>query len=157
MNKKILGLTTIILATVTLALQMSTVYATIATPVSGTIYIETQATQIPRFAGKSGNLIIEFMGGNVVWSGSIVGEASYTGSRWVWSQNVVNTYNIYTFNEATVDEKTGGLCIIMTANTKGSPVSHWRIIGGTGELANIHGQGTFSLFSGYSGQVHFDP
>lgn len=37
-------------------------------------------------------------------------------------------------------------------------VGHWVIIGGTGDLANIHGQGTFEGPSGtvdYEGQIHF--
>ncbi|MFX0067195.1 MAG: hypothetical protein ACFFC7_34120 [Candidatus Hermodarchaeota archaeon] len=125
--------------------------------VSGTISISVQATQIPSLAGKSGNLKLEFVGGEVLWSGGIAGEAVYTGSRWVLTKNVMTAYNLYTFDEATVDEKTGGLCILMTANNKGSPISHWRILYGTGDLAGIHGVGTFALFVGYTGQVHFGP
>jgi hypothetical protein len=39
---------------------------------------------------------------------------------------------------------------------------HWRILKGTGELANLHGQGTWAavtppLVYSYEGQVHFDP
>ena len=63
--------------------------------------------------------------------------------------------------DATFDDMEGTLYIRTSANSKVSPDGEWRIIGGTGELANLHGQGTFDhvnpFIFNYEGQVQFDP
>ncbi len=62
--------------------------------------------------------------------------------------------------------KTGSLTIkihnVITAGDKSGGV--WRIVGGTGELKGLHGEGTLEMFSflpkiviAYTGQVHYEP
>lgn len=66
----------------------------------------------------------------------------------------------------TVDtvSRSGTLTIKMVGTSPGDIADWngtWRIIGGTGELANLHGNGVFwnngLLHVHYEGQVHFDP
>ena len=72
--------------------------------------------------------------------------------------------------EADYDGKEGMINLRLTYKIivqDGLPVSstgNWVIIGATGELANLHGQGTFTIdytvsppIRQFSGQVHFDP
>jgi hypothetical protein len=62
--------------------------------------------------------------------------------------------------EGTMILKTNGIQATDTCDPSPAPWSgRWVIIGGTGELADVHGTGTFtgpSLDLDYSGQVHFD-
>ncbi len=69
-----------------------------------------------------------------------------------------------TFTSATIDGKTGGLTLRLNGISypDGSSVGTWHIVEGTGDLANIHGEGTWGKAAGpgqtlYSGIVHFDP
>jgi Protein of unknown function (DUF3224) len=99
----------------------------------------------------------------VTLDGSIVGagksERSLTIHNfgpdfWVTSQSLFEV-------DASVDGKEGTLTIRALANSQISPDGHWTIISGTKDLANLHGQGTFSHISPveftYEGQVHFAP
>lgn len=75
------------------------------------------------------------------------------------------------FTSATVLGHTGGLTMRLQATGYGNPFAGisaydlqgtWVIIGGTGDLAGVHGQGTWWHTKGvsglqYEGQVHFDP
>lgn len=77
---------------------------------------------------------------------------------------------IATFDECTVGDRTGGLVMHLVGKS-GEPgedwFGQWVILGGTGELEGIHGQGTFGgpgfipgiVVPGeiwYSGMIHFD-
>ena len=75
-----------------------------------------------------------------------------------------------TFEECTVDGKTGGLVMRLVGKDDGPGTDWfgtWVIIKGTGELAGIHGQGNFwgpgwlgtsdPGIIPYDGWVHFDP
>jgi hypothetical protein len=167
MNRKVLVIAVALMAVAMIALPISAVSATKPMPVSGTF------TMFPGVisennAGNSDNSIWTFEDLPVIFDGGIIGTGSYDG-RWVvhnyddplalW----VNSKGHYEI-EATVDGKSGTLYIEAGSNS-GHPTTlkpaKWRIIGGTGELANLHGQGTFigeTIFLYvYTGQVHFDP
>jgi hypothetical protein len=64
----------------------------------------------------------------------------------------------------TVDGKTGTLELLFIGTSPGALddwSGTWRILSGTGELANLHGKGVFWATGlgavHYEGQVHFDP
>ncbi len=123
-----------------------------------------------RPAGKSDNGFVD-VSIPVMWTGGIAGMG-------------VNEMHWIAHNEATVEEvviiqgittltagvkiwgvaEMGTLTIEIKNVVVGSvPIGgQWRIIGGTGELASLHGEGSLTGTSnpyviGYSGQVHFDP
>jgi hypothetical protein len=96
------------------------------------------------------------------WFGGIEGSGTMTG--W-WKITKVSTpdlkiipIEVVTLTNPTIDGKpyTGELTI-------GGTLPAWRIIGGTDELANVHGQGRkwideFDPFLiHYEGVIHFDP
>jgi hypothetical protein len=151
------------------SMSMSVAYATKPMPVSGTFGQTAAGSSTAWQAGESDNHIVTFSGVTIAWTGDISGTASYDG-RWVihnygdpmnaW----VNSIGLYTI-EATVDGKSGTLYIEGLGNSGNPQPSTWRIIRGTDELANLHGQGTFEPNLAtpnpfdylYSGNVHFDP
>lgn len=171
MNKKVLVIV-LALAAALLALPMSAAYATKPMPVSGMFMLTDTGSTPPiiRQAGESDNQIWVLSGATFVWTGDIEGTCSWEG-RWVMhnfgdpEKQRTNTQGHYTI-EATVDGEEGTLYIEARATGGARPRPHnWVIIGGTGELANLHGRGTFvdNLATPnpfdylYSGQVHFDP
>ena len=96
------------------------------------------------------------------WFGGIEGSGYITG--W-WTVAKIDTpewkivpIEVVTLNDPKIDGKTYSGDLIIGGSTV-----NWRIIGGTGELANIHGQGKklideFNPFLiHYEGLVHFDP
>jgi len=97
------------------------------------------------------------------WQGGIKG-VSTTLAVWMVHGAIapgigrgLNVHEKLAFETATVMGKSGSL--LMELNIE-APDGHWAIIGGTGELANLHGQGTLSLAAmpySYTGQVHFAP
>jgi hypothetical protein len=155
-----------------LSMSISVTYATKPIPVSGSFFTTagTGSTTAEQ-AGKSDNGIVTISDVTVTWTGGIAGTGLFN-ARWV-AHNVglplgdewFNTRGHYAI-DATVDDKSGTLYIEACSNS-GNPqaLRTWRIVGGTDELANIHGQGTFvpdlstpSLNDYlYSGDVHFDP
>jgi len=164
MNKKVL---VIALALAMLALPMSAVLAKNNLKfidVAGTLTITPTAITVPKPAGESGNVVLVVTGNTATWSGGIDGVADASGHFLAHNAGTPDAYttarNIHTFTNAEVDGKQGGLTIISV----GSSLAHgqWRIVSGTGELAGIHGQGTWSTIAlpflyEYEGTVHFDP
>jgi hypothetical protein len=147
-----------VLAVVMLTLPMSTIFAKKPMPVEGTLSPLPGSTYEMRPAGKSDNVIVELSGPHV-WTGSFEG-TSNSESRWV-----VHRYNspevwIGISTTFTLNVEYNGLTGTLTIK-----MGHggWRIISGTGDLANLHGQGTTYAIDptiflmGYEGQVHFDP
>lgn len=98
---------------------------------------------------------------DALWFGGIEGSGTITG--W-WKITKVSTdfkvlpIELVTLTNPTIDGQAyvGELII-------GGTLPAWRIIAGTGELANIHGQGrkwideSNPLLIHYEGLVHFDP
>jgi hypothetical protein len=159
MNRKVLVIAVALMAVAMLAVPISAVYATKPTHVEGTFVPTPGSTYVTRQADD--NFIVEIEGPHA-WTGSFEG-TSYSEGRWVWHKffdsdpenDFLRVHVVYTLN-VEYDDLTGTLTILATGGT-------WTIISGTGDLANLHGQGTTyaidpSIFlMGYEGQVHFDP
>ena len=82
-----------------------------------------------------------------------------------WPPNNYNWHIERTFT-GTVDGKSGTLTMNLEAKGSspgypGSLTGTWVIIGGTDQLANLHGQGTWTNLGmgrlAYEGKIHFDP
>jgi hypothetical protein len=166
MNRKIL-MTVLALSVVLFAAPyVGMVYAKPPTTVSGTI---TTVPEVPVMAnrGKSDNAVLTFDPFIETWFGDISADVSGV-SVWEFHGNpvtstdwTINIHEKFTFSNAVFMGKSGTLymALNLVASLTGG-TGHWTIIGGTGELANLHGHGTISLSTypyTYTGQVHFDP
>lgn len=82
-----------------------------------------------------------------IWTGTFVGESTEVGQVSFHCNGHVNFKAIVTFEEVTVDGRTGSL--EMTVNgilpdpTDPDWQGHWTIQNGTGELEQLRGHGTF--------------
>jgi len=163
-NRKILLIVLALGAVLLATPYIGMVHAKPPTQVSGNIvFASIVPAGPPKVAGKSDNLVRMF---NIVedWSGDIEGTGT-TEAKWIihnaplignpdaW----VKAHAIITFSDVMVMGKSGTLTIeLVLSGTKG----HWTIMDGTGELANIHGEGTGSTATEpftYTGLIHFDP
>jgi hypothetical protein len=161
LNKKVLVIAVVLMAVAMLAVPISAVYATKPMLVQGTILPAGAPTVVQSQPGKSDNLVLE-ISNTMTWMGSFVG-SSATQVHW----NVIKygdekapghhvSGKSLWILDAVFDGKEGTLTI------KGDQ-GIWRIISGTGELANLRGQGIFEIINptillmSYEGQVHFDP
>ena len=165
MNKKALVLFLGLLTITMLATTISVAFATKPMKVKGTWTIAT-GTVYKDPEGNSDTLI-ETHEDTITLTGDIEGTGTGDYDRRLVFHNYspippwqVTQQGIITIH-ATVDEKEGLLYIKTVANSQKSPDGQWTIIGGTEQLVNLHGQGTFShltpLMFTYEGQVHFDP
>jgi hypothetical protein len=134
-----------------------------ATPIPGTSIIRDAGT----------NLFI-YREANGYWTGGISGTThghqniishGWNGLPPPASTIEWSNVNIESFMaSALVDGKTGSLTLHFVGKgyADGTNVGTWKIMSGTGDLANLHGQGSWwkapaDLESSYEGQVHFDP
>ena len=145
---------------------MSVVYATKPITVNGTYFpIGPPVYGVLRVAGESDNAFMD-VSIPLKWVGGIKGTC-INEMRWIilhhdTPKEMTLIPGVMTFTNAEVDGKKGTLTIryfnVETAEEFGGV---WRIISGTGELANLHGEGTISVLSfpvfAYTGQIHFDP
>jgi hypothetical protein len=172
MKKKIL-LTVLALTAVLLATPyIGMVHAKPSTAVSGTIVITGYVPLeiLPR--GKSDNLIMKVLL-TAEFTGDIAGTTTY--EAFMMLHNFIppmggpdvasNIHEKITFETVTVLGKSGSLTLEanLCSHRPADSAWHWTILGGTGELANLHGHGTWApenpgdLVEYYEGQVHFDP
>ena len=133
------------------------------TTVSGTIELTSYAVLEARPAGNSDNVILkvdlaEDWHGDIEASGTtvatwIIHNAPLLVNPDAW----LNIHEKLTFQTFTVMGKSGTVTMeLVISKGKGS----WTILGGTGELANLHGHGKLTLETTpytYTGQVHFSP
>jgi hypothetical protein len=162
MKKKVL---VVALALAMLALPMSAVSATKPdkfVEVGGEVLAMGPPSMEIMPAGKSDNLIMDVLVTHM-WEGGISGTGTVE-VQWIMhnSDDPENTW-VNVLGLITLTGEVAGLPGTVTikfssvSNTKG----HWRIIGGTGELANVQGQGTLTPISQmlieYEGVVHFNP
>jgi hypothetical protein len=166
MKKKII-LTVLALTTVLFSTQyFGAIAAKPSTPVSGTIeFISVIPAGPPKVAGKSDNRMI-IMDIIEEWSGDIIGIAIAKATWIVHNAPLytnpdgwLNVHAIIICEDATVLGKSGGLTIKLRVAGAGANCQ-WTILGGTGDLTNVHGQGTASMDTEpfeYTGHVHFDP
>lgn len=155
MNKK-LSILVSLLVVAMLAFPMSTVFAEEPIDVEGTFSATPGAVPV-KFPGN--NIIFEHSGVGA-WEGDISGD-TVAQHRWVAHANgITNVHVELTFSSVTVmgESKSGTLSMLFLGKITGLGIGEgtWRIIGGTGDLANLHGGGTWSPGQ-YEGQVHFDP
>jgi hypothetical protein len=170
MNKKILGMAVVLMATFILTTSLLGIaYAKKPEFVRGTQEIMGYVPVSEVQKGKSDNFLSIAML-SVTWSGDIDGDTEYEGvlmlHNWVppmgGPETTVNIHERIYFESVTVLGKEGSLTLaVCLGGSKG--VFRWTIIDGTGELANLHGHGTYwqtdpeqGLYD-YEGYVHFDP
>jgi hypothetical protein len=167
-NKKALVIAVVLMAVAMLATPLvGMAYAKKPTFVSGTQMITAYipVEEVPK--GKSDN-VLSTATLFVTWSGDIAGDTEYEGllmlHNWVpplgGPDTTVNIHERIYFPTVTVLGKTGSLTLaVCLGGSKG--VFRWTIIDGTGELANLHGNGIYYAteppFYDYEGYVHFDP
>jgi hypothetical protein len=160
MNKKILGVFASLLVVAILALPMSSAYATPPTPVTFTISVVTQGDTTPDPSGNSHVSIVNKSNWITACTGYIIGSGTMN-VREVVTKGGDKTSTGLQVIDGTVDGKSGTLYIKTSVNTRDPNPSYWRIVSGTDDLANLHGQGTFVFIPGtgmvFTGQVHFDP
>ncbi len=144
-----------------LSMSMSVVYATTPVSVSGSITVTGATFQVDR-KGES-NISVTDISLRGVFAGGIAGPY-ISDSRWV-NHNVEtpadlwrNVHAVDTISPATVMGKTGTLYFMLESGPGGGS---WVIIGGTGDLAGLHGRGTTAPTGGgvvnFEGEIHFDP
>ena len=162
-----------ILVTLTFSLLltavMSVAYAKKPETIEGQ-FVMTGGEYTPNAAGNSDITIVQIDGkGMFISSGDITGPFT-SEARWIAKnyspllQDKVNIHMIFTINLATLHLDSGvykGTLILML-NGKLTDGGNWVILGGTDDLADLHGQGTFAPSAtipliDYEGQVHFDP
>lgn len=139
-------------------------YASPPTAASGTLENAVSVPGDMRVAG--GNIIITETEYAEI-HGTMEGDYILEFRAVIHSNGKLNMYGISTIDQCTVNGNTGTIIMSLTGTgVMSSPVSgalqgEWVIIKGTGELANLHGQGTFTVGVGvggtYSGKIHFDP
>ena len=163
----------ILLLALTVALTLA------AVPVSAGPKVEASGswTYSPTFVSPT-----EFRGQNAFLYGTDNGtwEGTFTGTHEEEFDVVCHLKGGFSFYKGeitftgTVEDETGALrfgTMVIKTNAKVDAVSpdcgpifdtdwhgHWVIIGGTGDLANVHGHGTLTGPSGtlrYEGQIHF--
>ena len=134
---------------------MTAVHATPPTTASGewTYYLVSWDYRM-----ADGNMI--FTGTeHSTWTGTFVGESDDVFKGVIHSSGFL-TYQIHIYFEGMVESKSGTLVILVNGaeTADGSSVwGQWVILSGTGDLANLHGQGKYSGIGGdllYSGQIH---
>ena len=161
MNKKILAVFGVLIVLTMLTLPMSVVFAKDNPKfidVNGQIIIWGGGDLVFTPAGQSGNQILVVSGNAVEWTGTLAGTGSADGHFLLHKDGLATARNIHTL-EAEVEGKSGTLTII---SVQAKMYGQWRILSGTGDLANLHGHGTVSIMTppvlySYTGQVHFDP
>ncbi len=175
MNKKILSITLALCAILLAIPNVLTAFANPSTYVSGTQLLNlitgvTVLDQSP--AGKSDNLKLTTSITDT-WTGDIAGTTTYE-STWIVHDydpgpppgGTPNIHETIFFSTVSVLGKSGSLELVVNlGGSKG--VFRWTILSGTGELANLHGNGIYystglidqnlNQVYAYEGQVHFDP
>lgn len=153
----------IALAFAMLALPISAAYATKPVEVSGVIFPGGMPSMEIKEAGKSDNQIMELVGLQA-WDGDISGIGSWEARWMMHNADDEENLEVNAKGLVTLSGEVAGMYGTVTIKLSGkSGVGHWRIISGTGELANVHGQGITWMINpeiflmGYEGVIHFDP
>ena len=167
MNKKILSAFVSLLAVGMLALPLSMVHA------QNDKFVEVTGVFYLAYDGENGG---NFPGNNFIWyqtdctmmcTGSIIAAGTvdftfifikpvYEGASVVDSHRGL-VREVYTLTNPIIS----GIPYEECELTIGESCGNWRVLGGTGDLANVHGQGTTwgitEFMIGYEGWIHFDP
>lgn len=180
--KKILFLITVVILSISITILPA--YAATPTPVSGAFIGLTYPVYGPiKTAGA--NVITSLTSTGAYISGPLIGTyEDYTEVIWHFGDpEIVNTLpeNPMTWRSipsfavwhtertftGTVDSKSGTLTMHLEAKFSYPTVTYpslegtWVIVSGTGDLGNLHGEGTWQNSPGqvlvYEGKMHFDP
>lgn len=136
-------------------------YATSPTPANGNI---TRVSFTPTIVKNAdGNTFIDFIMVSS-FSGTFTGITNDVGTA-VLRPTGDFTFNFLSTFNGTVDGKSGTVVFRVAGKgeggtTNGTARGQFVILRGTGELANLHGQGSFEGEAGvatYSARIHFDP
>jgi hypothetical protein len=174
----------IIVTVLSILLTIAPAYAITPTPVSGT-FIGTSFPVYGDIKYAGGNAIYTSYNTGAYDSGPMIGTfEQFTDVIWHFGDpetvknlpanpmawNSIPSFAVWHIERTftgTVDGKIGSLNILLEAKFSRPTVTYpslegtWVIISGTGELANLHGQGTWHNSPGqvlvYDGQMHFDP
>ncbi len=151
----VLAIAVVLLATPVIA----TARATKPMPVSFTSTGAGIVSSDWRDAGKSDNRLVT-QEINLVWAGDFEGDSVMEVRLMFFnfgsSEQTYNYREIVTFTGVILDEYEGSLTLV-------GGQGNWRIVAGTDDLSNLHGQGKMALRAGsdsvwdFTGQVHFDP
>jgi hypothetical protein len=145
-----------------LPISSTVVYAAKPMPATGNMTVTSFSFTVVKTA--NGNTFIDFVNTEAM-SGTFAGTSASVIRVIVHPSGDFNVVHMMTFT-GTVDGRSGTMIIKFegkgTGFAYGAPVSaQWVIQKGTGDLATIHGTGTFegnALIGGtYSGQIHFSP
>ena len=150
----------ILIALTVLALTPVTAYASPPTEVNGTYTFGNTTILEVRQAG--GNMIIKDVTEQSLY-GDVTGTAIFERTFILHSNGKFNVQGICTVTVTegdrigTFTERVVATGDVITGTVQGTTV----ILSGTGDLANMHGQGTITGVSNvagtYSGVIHFDP
>jgi len=148
-------------------LSVPVVHATPPTPASGT---ETYTPHITGMRFADGNTFLDVTSDDF-WTGTFVGHSHSVYRAVIYSSGFWYGEGLTTFEYCTVAGKSGTLVMVMVG--KKSAVypfwwsGKWVILSGTGDLANLRGQGTWwgpgapapgvEGSVSYSGKIHFEP
>jgi len=159
MRKKLSALLVCLVALLPI-LMIPAVQATPPELASGSRIYEITHIEITKVAGGNTFMRVQEKG---TWTGTFEGRARARFEVIVHPAGFVTLQGQINF-EGTVDGKEGTLVIKFVGKKTGEPLlwhGTWVILSGTGDLAYLHGQGTWGgLGSGYldySGKIHFDP
>ena len=161
-KKAVVEVSAFVLLTI-LTMSMSVAYASPPTTISGK-WAMTGVTNIEEKQAGSSNIGFQQIGGLGFFVGGISGpfssDASWTGHNVDQPNMWVHGHVVITISPAVVMGKTGSLTFMFNGNM--GEGGNWVIIGGTGDLAILHGNGNWSPTGGfpqltYEGQVHFEP
>jgi hypothetical protein len=153
------------MAAAMLALPISAVYATKPTVITGTVTMINPILYVSiRDLGNSGNQIWTFTDAPLPMAGDMERTGSYTGT-WLVQKPFTPDMKVPAANgvyhlDVKVMGASGELTIGVHFVSSGG-YSNLVIIGGTGDLKNLHGTGVLTpetmLLYYYSMDVHFDP
>ncbi len=159
--KRLVAAGCFLIALAGLVLVPATAYACPSAEVNGTITVGHDVVLDVRQVG--GNTIIRHVFDGS-FTGSLAGTYTQLQTMVVEADGKFNAQGAVTLT-GSYDGRSGTITMMINASgdmTTGAVQGHWVILRGTGDLENIHGQGTFGGGAGgatitYSGQVHFGP
>lgn len=165
--KALSTLSVISMAALLLVVSMPAAHAcNIRQSVSGTLFL-TGPPPPPVIKTIGNNIQIwDLSNGPMAWTGGIAGTGPYDG-HWLFLNYGTDKMHMYGVGEQTlsavVNGKAGTLKIAEVSwATNSEAGGSWRIIYGTGGLANIHGEGTITGIDmsmgvyAYTGQIYFN-
>ena len=157
--KRFLTVICVLAGLAALLLAPATAYASPPAAFSGTFAVGRIDVLDVRQA--DGNMIVRQIEYGTL-AGDVAGPFTFERTVIVHSNGEVNVHGIMTVAPASMLGRSGTYTQRIDAKvTAGAIEGRLTSLSGTGDLANVHAQGTFAGVAGvagtYSGQIHFDP